>query len=269
MATSASGTEGTLREDAPTTFLHRARRRVPQWAWFTMAAFAFALLVVIAQLALYLQRSNPRDQRAIVERELRMNTLREGEPVVSAVPVFRRSTLDYLRATRGMVVLTPNRLLYLGAPPRDISGASGSAPTFDQREYPIDTLIRVKSSFSLLGMSRALVIDTPEGDFKVAISRGGRDEAVALRSAWEQRQKQLREIGAWAGKVRVARAELGKILDAYRKQPIYHEVRPGDALGSIAAWYEVSEDQIRQQNGLPGNIVKVGQRLLIRPGASR
>ena len=266
MASSATVNEPAP-DDARPALIRRVRRRVPQWAWYGMAAFALALLVVVAQLVLFLQSSGPRDSRAIVERELRLTTLREGERVVQAVPVFRRSILDYFRSTRGMIVLTPNRLIYLGAPPRDISGASGAAPTFDQREYPIDTLIQVKSSFSLLGMSRALVIDTPEGDLKVAVSRGGRDEAIALRTAWAGRQKTLREIGAWGAKVRTARAELGKILDVYRKQPIYHEVRPGDAVSSIAAWYEVSEDQIRQQNGVVGNTIKVGQRLLIRAGA--
>lgn len=265
MATSAT----TPTPDAQPTLLVRARRRMPQWAWFTMAAFGFALLVVIVQLVFFLQRSDPRDSRAIVERELRTNTLRDGERIVQAVPVFRRSMLDYFRATRGMVVLTPNRLLYLGAPPRDISGASGPAPTFDQREFAIDTLIRVRSSFSLLGLSRALVIDTPEGDLKVAVSKGGRDEATALRTLWQARHARLREIGAWGARVRTARAELGKILDQYRKQPIYHEVRPGDAVGSIAAWYEVPEDQIRAQNGIVGNKIKVGQRLIIRPGATQ
>lgn len=267
MATSAASTSAPD-DGARPTLLRRARRRIPQWAWYTIAAFGFAFVVVLAQLVFFLQRSDPRDSRAILEREVRMNTLRAGEPVVQAVPVFRRAAVDYYRATRGMVVLTPYRLIYLGAPPRDFSGASGAAPTFDQREYPIDTLVRVRGSFSLLGMSRALVIDTPEGDFKVAVSRGGRDEALALREALAARHATLREIGAWSAKVRAARAELGKILEAYRKQPVYHEVRPGDAVSSIAAWYEVPEDELRQRNDIKGNTIKVGQRLLIRPGAT-
>lgn len=269
MATSATPTEHRPDPTPPRNFLLRARRRVPQWAWFSAAALAFALLVVLVQLAFYLSSTNPRDARAIVERELRMNTLDAGESVVQAVPVFRRSAVDYFRATRGVLVLTPYRLVFLGAPPRDISGASGAAPTFVQREFPIDTLVRVKGSFSLLGLSRALVIDTPEGDIKLAVSKGGRDEALALRAALDARHKTLREIGVWSAKVRSARGELGKMLEAYRRQPVYHEVRPGDALGSIAAWYEVTEDQIRQQNGISGNTIKVGQRLIIRPGASR
>src|SRR5688572_26509263 len=140
MATSATTNDS---KDAPPTLLRRARRHVPQWAWFTMVALAFALVIIGVQLAFFLGSTDPRDSRVIVDRELRMNTLRQGESVVRAVPVFRRSAVDYFRATRGTVVLTPNRLVYLGAPPRDISGASGSAPTFDQREFPIDTLIKV------------------------------------------------------------------------------------------------------------------------------
>lgn len=268
MATSASATGPAPDADNRGTLLRRAGRRVPQWARYTLAAFGFALIVVIVQLVLFLRQADPRDSRAIVERELRMNTLRDGEPVVRAVPVLRRSVVDYMRATRGTLVLTPYRLVYLGAPPRDISGASGAAPTFDQREYPIDTLVRVRGSFSLLGMSRALVIDTPEGDFKVAVARGGRADAQALRATLAERHQRLREIGAWAARVRTARAELGTILKTYHRQPVYHEVRPGDAVSSIAAWYEVSEDDLRRQNGIAGNTIKVGQRLLIRQGAT-
>jgi hypothetical protein len=234
-----------------------------------LAAFGFALIVVLTQLVLFLRRADPRDSRAIVEREFRMNTLRDGERVLRTVPVFRRSVLDYFRATRGLLVLTDRRLIYLGAPPRDISGASGSAPIFDQREYPIDTLVRIRSSFSILGMARALVIDAPEGNLKMAVSRGGRDEADRLRSALDARHRTLRHIGAWGARVRTARAELATILDNYRRQPVYHEVRAGDAVSSIAAWYEVPEEQIRRQNGITGNTIKVGQRLFIRPGASR
>lgn len=267
MPTSASSAQREQPQPEPrVSLLRRTRRSVPHWAWYSLAAFGFALLVVLAQLVLYLQRTEPRDSRVIVERELQLNTLRPDERVVRTVSVFRRRGADYFRATRGLLVLTDKRLIYLGAPPRDISGASGAAPTFDQREFRVDTLVRIEPSFSLLGFSRALKIDSPEGDVTLGVSRGGRQKARLLRTAWDARHQRLRAIGVWSGKVRVARAELQAMLAEYRKQPVYHIVRPGDAVSSIAAWYEIPADRIREQNGISGNRIKVGQRLLIRSG---
>lgn len=256
------------RDRARASFIRRSREKIPHGVWYGLVALGVAMLVVLAQILLYQQRREPRDARAIIDRELRTNTLVPGERVLRTVPVFRRSMVDYFRATRGVLVLTDRRLVYLGAPPRDITGPADAPPTFVQRDFPIDTLVRVKSSFSIMGMSRALTIDSPTGSLKVGIASGGRDEAEQMRASWAERHKQRYALGVWAGKVRDARAQLGAILDNYRRQPVYHVVRPGDALSSIASWYEVTPDEIREKNGFTGITIKVGQRLLIRGGAS-
>lgn len=270
MATSASTTgieAGDVEPRAPRApLLRRAHRHVPHGVWYGLAALGFALLVVAVQLGLYLQRREPRDARLIVERELRVNALRPGEHVIRSVSVFRRRGVDYFRATRGLLVLTDKRLIYLGAPPRDITGSSDAPPAFEQREFAFDTLVTLKPSFAVLGMSRALKVDSPDGDLKLGVSRGGWQSAQLLETAWQVRQQRLRSIAAWGTRVRQARAELAQVLTTYHKQPVYHVVRPGDAVSSIAAWYEVPEDQIRKQNGITGNKIKVGQRLLIRSG---
>ena len=255
-------------DNARPTFLRRSPRHIPNGVWFGLAALALAVLVAVGQLLLYQQRREPRDAPGIVERELRMNTLLPGEKVAQSVAVFRRSSMDYFRATRGTLVLTDRRLIFLGAPPRDITGPSGAPPTFVQRDFPIDTLVTLDKSFSVLGMSRALSIEGPNGSIELAIASGNRAQAEELRRAWAQRHKQRYALGVWAGRVRDARAQLGKILDEYRRQPVYHTVRPGDALSSIASWYEISEDEIRRQTGIQGNTIKVGQQLLIRRGTS-
>jgi len=239
---------------------------VPPWAWYTLAAFGFVLLVMTAQLALYLQRREPRDARQIVERELRLNTLRPDERVIRSVSVFRRQGEDYFRATRGVLVLTDRRLVYLGAPPRDVTGSSEAPPAFEQRDFPIDTLVRIERSWAILGFSRAIRIDGPGDDLELAVSSGGWPQAELMRTAWDARHAKLRAIGAWGARVRQARSDLQRILEDYRRQAVYHVVRPGDAVSSIASWYEIPEDRIRQQNGIAGNKIKVGQRLLIRGG---
>ena len=47
-------------------------------------------------------------------------------------------------------------------------------------------------------------------------------------------------IGVWGARVREARAHIRSELAEYAKRPVYHTVRPGDALGSIASWYETT-----------------------------
>jgi hypothetical protein len=240
---------------------------VPAAVWYSLAVLGFAVIVVLVQLALYTRRREPRDATAIVERELRMNALRPGERIVRSVPVFRRSGVDYFRRTRGLLVLTDQRLVYLGAPPRDITGASDGAPTFDQRDFPIDTMVALDRSFALLGFARALKIDSPYGDLKLGIPSGEWPRAQLMRQAWNGRHKTLHALGVWADRVRDARQQLQRELEAYRRRPVYHVVRPGDAISSIASWYETSPEKIQELNGIVGTKIKVGQRLLIRGGS--
>ena len=270
MATSAS-TVGVGGHDSPPPsrpLLRRVHRHIPKGVWYGLGALGLAVLVVLIQLALYMRRAEPRDARAIVQRELATNVLQPGERVVRSVPVFRRSPADYFRATRGLVVLTDRRLIYLGAPPRDITGASDAPPMFDQREFRIDTLVAIEPSFAILGFSRALVVDTPDDALKLAVQSGAWPSAQLLRKAWDVRHEKLQLIGQWADRVREARADLKRQLDEYRRQPVYHVVRPGDAMSSIASWYEVPVDSIARLNGIENNRIRIGQRLLIRQGAS-
>jgi hypothetical protein len=270
MASSVSSADAGQSEQNKTVprepLLRRSRRKVPTGAWYVVAALVFALLVVLVQLALYTHRREPRDLRTIVERELQMNTLEPGERMIRSVSVFRRASEDYFRQTRGLLVLTDRRLIYLGAAPRDFTGASDVPPTFDQRVFRIDTTVTLNSSFTLLGFARAVEIESPTEELKLGIPSGQWQKALLLRTAWAGRHTKLRGIAAWAKRVRESRAHLGKILEEYRRQPVYHVVRPGDAISSIASWYETPVDKIRELNAIEGNKIKVGQRLLIRPG---
>ena len=245
--------------------LRRTKRRVRSAVWYVVGIFAVAFLIVIAQVALYVRRAEPRDTRAILDRELRMNTLRPGEQIVRSVRVFRRNGTEYFRRTRGVLVLTDRRLIYLGVPPRDVTGASDAPAIFDQREFAIDTLVTIDRSFAILGLSRALKIESPEGEVTLGVASGGWPSAQLLRQAWDARHRKLMAIGVWGAKVREARAHIRNELVEYAKRPVYHTVRPGDALGSIASWYETTPEEIQRANNLTGNKIKVGQQLLIRP----
>jgi LysM repeat protein len=42
-------------------------------------------------------------------------------------------------------------------------------------------------------------------------------------------------------------------------------VKRGDALSSVAALYGATPDQVRQWNGLVGDRIRIGQKLLVKP----
>ena len=88
-----------------------------------------------------------------------------------------------------------------------------------------------------------------------------------MRAAWDAWHRREYALGVWVKRVRDARAQLQRDLQAYRRQPVYHVVRPGDAISSIASWYETSPEKIQELNGITGNKIKVGQKLLIHPGS--
>src|SRR4029077_8025548 len=98
---------------------------------------AVLVIAVIAQLIVHSARTDPRDTRTIAERELELNTLQPGERVVRSVSVFKRPAINYFRATRGLLVLTNRRLLYLGLEPRDLLAAPDLPPTFEERSFAI------------------------------------------------------------------------------------------------------------------------------------
>ena len=271
MATSASSVSTEQPDATPPAprrpLLRRAHRNVPAGVWYALGALGVAVLVIVVQLVVHALQTDPRNARAIVERELRLNTLQPGERVIRMVPVFRRNAVDYYRQTRGFLVLTDKRLVYLGAPPRDITGSPDAPPTFDQREFRVDTLTSLEPSYAMLGFARAIRIESPDETLKLGVQRSSWSKAQLLRESFAGRHRKLEALGQWAKRVRGARTQLQQMVATYRKQPVYHTVRPGDALGSIATWYEVTPDQIRQQNGIVGNKIKVGQRLLIRSGS--
>lgn len=256
----------------------RKRRRAPYpiWLKYLAACFALAILVSLAQIALHAYRADPRDSRVFAERELRLTALRPNERVVASVSVWQRPVIDYFRATRGIMVVTDaptdsahavaGRVIYLGLQPRDPLSPPDAPPTFDQREWPIDTLVTVTPTRTFFFVARALSIAAPrEPRLTVGFPAGASSDADAVRSAIAKKYATLRSIGWQRRELRRAR-DRERLTQIYEgRRAWYHTVKRGEALSSVAKLYNATADEVRSWNHLVGDRIKIGQKLLVKP----
>ena len=190
--------------------------------------------------------------------------------------VWQRPLIDYFRATRGILVVTDappdsthpvgGRLIYLGLQPRDPLSPADAPPTFDEREWPIDTLVRLTPTRTFFFVARALEIAAPRDPRLVmGYPAGAADDAQKLRASVEKKYATLRAIGWQRREERRAR-DRARLVQIYEgRRAWYHTVKRGEALSSVAALYGATPDQLRQWNNLVGDRIKIGQQLLVKP----
>jgi hypothetical protein len=257
----------------------RKRRRGPYPVWLKYLAASIALAIVVSgvQIALHAYRADPRDSRVFAERELRLTVLRPSERVIASVSVWQRPVIDYFRATRGILVVTDaapsdsmhpvgGRLIYLGLQPRDPLSPPDAPPTFDQREWPIDTLVSVTPTRTFFYVARALSIAAPrEPRLTIGFPAGASQDADAVRSAIAKKYATLRAIG-WQRREAKRARDRERLVQIYQgRRAWYHTVKRGEALSSVAALYGATPDQVRAWNNLEGDRIKIGQKLLVKP----
>jgi hypothetical protein len=234
-------------------------------AMYTLVFVALVAVAIVAQLIVHMARTDPRDSRAIAERELRLNTLQPGERVFRMVSVFKRPAIDYFRATRGLLVLTDKRLLYLGLEPRDLLAAPDLPPTFEERDFPLDTLVHVSSGRTFFGIAKAVVITTPNEQLKLGVPSAAWPQAdlivVGMKVRHDRAVAQRAQQRALLAKAEAQRRE----AEAARRKAKFYTVRRGDALGSIATIWNTTPDKLQAWNHLSGNKIRVGQTLMVRP----
>lgn len=229
----------------------------------------FGLLLVAAvlvQFIVHIVRTDPRDARAIAERELQLNTLQPGEHVVRSVSVVKRPAVNYFRATRGLLVLTNRRLIYLGLEPRDLLAAADLPPTFEERDFALDTLVNVSAGRTFFALSKAIVVKTPTEMLRLGVPSNQSVSAERMIATMQARHERAAALSAvQRASERKAEAQR-KAIEAQRHQPKYYTVKAGDAVGSIATIWNTTPDRIRAWNHLPDNRIRVGQVLMVRPG---
>ena len=243
----------------------KRKRRLSSTTRYSIIGGALVLIAVVIQFLVHVARTDPRDSRAIAERELEVNTLQTGEHVIRMVSVFKRPAIDYFRATRGLLVLTDRRLLYLGLEPRDLLAAPDLPPTFDERDFPLDTTVHVTSGRTFFGIAKAVVITTPHDQTKLGVPSGAWPQANVLIAEMETRYKKA-VVASARQREFLARAEAQRrAAEAERKKAKFYTVRRGDALGSIATMWNTTTDRLREWNHLSNNNIRAGQTLLVRP----
>lgn len=234
----------------------------------TRYAIAFAILIVLAtlaQFAVHMARTNPRDARTIAERELRVNTLAPDERVYRSVSVFQRPAIDYFRATRGLLVLTNRRLLYLGLQPRDLLAAPDMPPTFVERDFPIDTLVQLTQGRTFFGLAHAIVIRTPNSKLKLGVPADAWPKAKLMVIAMDVRHDRAVAEGVRQRKLRAQAEAERRAAEIEAAKPKFYTVQRGDALGSIATMWNTTPQKLQQWNHLPDNRIRVGQVLMVKP----
>lgn len=254
----------------------RRKRRgaYPVWLKYLSWCVGLAVLVTLAQIAFHAVRSDPRDSRAYAERELSLSALRPNEKVLAKVSVWQRPAIDYFRATRGLLVLTEapgdsanpvgGRLLYLGLQPRDPLSAADAPPTFDERDWPVDTLVAVTATRTLGYLSRALRIALPREQLTLGVPSPASADADRLLTALNKKYSTLRAVGWQRREARRGRDRARQLTVHEGRREWFHTVRRGEALASIAKIFNTTPEQIRALNGIVGDRIKVGQRLKVK-----
>jgi hypothetical protein len=248
--------------------LKRRRRRMRPALRYTILGGAIVIFGLLAQFAIHTYRTEPRNTSAIAERELRLNTLGDGERVVRMVAVFQRPWIDYFRATRGLLVLTDRRLLFLGLEPRDLLGSGDSPPTFTEHDFPVDTVVQLHPGRTFFGIAKAVVIDTPDGNYRFGVASQGWGKANLLLHSMAARHERIFSLGQKQAKQRAIMEAQRKVALSEAAKPKYYTVKRGDALSSIAARWNTTSDRLREWNNISGNKIRIGQSLLVKPQAN-
>lgn len=196
---------------------------------------------------------------AAADRELQAGVLHFGEKVDRKARVFTRRPSDYFRGANGILYATNQRLIFIGVAPGDKFEAADAPPTILSREFPNDTLLVMEPERLYLLTAHGVRVSHPGiPPTNFAAIRG---EEAALDALMEH----VTAIHA-AQRAEAARERrLREAVAALIREPLYYTVKRGDAISLIATKFDATPEQIRQWNHLEGDLVKIGQRLLVKP----
>lgn len=237
-----------------------SRKRPDTNKWIAPSAW-FVVVLAVAALALFaflLHRGDPEGAARTSNSEIDAS-LEGGEVVLERVAVRQRYWWDYFRQTHGVIAATDRRLIYTGVLPEPLLRGEDGPPELMQSSFPYTRPLRIVPGRVFLGTSRGVTIEGP-----------GTSETFAVG------ESELPRLEALIGIVGAKLDSLAQLAEAERRaadaaaaaarRPIYHLVQAGEALEVIARRYGVSMDSLRVWNNRSDSRIRVGERLLVRPG---
>jgi LysM repeat protein len=197
---------------------------------------------------------------AAADRELQGGLLHYGEKVERKARVFMRRPTDYYRAANGILYATNDRLIFIGVAPGDKFENADAPATILSQEFPNDTLLNMKGGRLYFLTAHGVTVTHP-GVPSAKFAALGNEEA-ALDSLVNYVNTTHDAQRTAAAKERRLRQAVTELIN----QPLYYTVKRGDALFSIARKFDTTPEQLQQWNQLQGDRVKIGQKLLVKPG---
>ncbi|HKN58236.1 MAG TPA: LysM peptidoglycan-binding domain-containing protein [Gemmatimonadaceae bacterium] len=194
------------------------------------------------------------------DRELQGGMLHYGEKVERKARVFMRRPSDYYRGANGLLYATNDRLIFIGVAPGSKFESEDAPPVILSQEFPNDTLLSMQSGRLYFLTAHGVRVShpgVPDGDFAaLGTQAAALDSLVDYVNSVHEKQRQDA----------AAERRLLSAVSALINEPLYYTVKRGDALFSIARKFDATPDLLRQWNQLEGDRVKIGQRLLVKPG---
>ena len=237
-----------------------ARRRPRRNRLLTTVAVVagFVVLFFSGGYTLWQRHLDPVSAQSILSRELATYALEPGETVRASAFLYWRSPLSYFRSTHAVLASTDRRLLLLTLTPPDplTREAETTLPTI--RDLPKDTTVRLDTGRVMFGLAKGVTIVGRDVSDRWAARDDQWAQLTAVISDLSGVQRAMREDGEAIRLARLASVERAR-------QPIWHIVRRGEALGSIAEQYGTSPERLRELNRLSGDRIRAGDSLLIKP----
>jgi LysM repeat protein len=212
---------------------------------------------------LFMRHADARGAWKAASRELTGGTLHYGEHIERFAKAFQRRPTDYYRSSNGLLVATNDRVIFIGVAPTDKLENEDAPATILQYEYPNDTLLKLKPERVYFMTAPGVRISHPGAPTSIIAAAPGEEKALdslvasVNRNIAANREAARRELKLRAG------------IAALINEPIYYIVRRGDALSSIAARFDATNDQIRTWNHLVGDRVRIGDKLVVKPEGPR
>ena len=222
-------------------------------------AIAFIALLLFGYF-FFMRHVDAPESWNVADRELQGGMLHFGEKLERKAKVFMRRPSDYYRGANGVLYATNDRLIFIGVAPGSKFDNEDAPPVIVSQEFPNDTLLSMRAGRLYFLTAHGVRVSRPgvaKGDFAAISSQEPALDSLVdyVNSVHTQQRKD-------AAEERRLRAAVAALI----AEPLYYKVKRGDALFSIARKFETTPDQLRQWNRLEGDRVKIGQRLLVKPG---